>query len=35
MTYESPFITQIGTFQIDTTDNRRFWSIDWHITGRA
>lgn len=34
MEYQPPVIERIGSFVYDTADNRRFWSIDWYITGK-
>lgn len=34
LTYEPATIERIGEFTWDTADNRRFWSIDWYVTGK-
>lgn len=34
MVYEPVVVEKIGSFTEDTADNRRYWSIDWYITGK-
>ncbi|MCD2104876.1 lasso RiPP family leader peptide-containing protein [Rhodococcus erythropolis] len=33
--YVRPMIAEVGDFSADTADNRPYWGVDWHITGRA
>lgn len=32
--YESVVVEEVGDFNWDTADNRRYWSMDWYITGK-